>query len=74
VIRITNLMRNHVARNVASDYASKHMRKAGRKQWNDEDRAVCIAKYNALVTPDERTEFERRLDHATAEAMRKRTK
>ena len=60
-MRLTNLMTNHVARNVAADSASKHMRKAGRKRWSDEDRAVCIAEYTARVTPDELAEFERRL-------------
>jgi hypothetical protein len=65
LMRITSLMRNHVARNVASDHASRHMRKAGRKRWSDEDRAVCIAKYNALVTADERAEFEHRLAEAS---------
>jgi hypothetical protein len=63
--RLTNLMTNHVARNIASDHASRHMRKAGRKQWNDEDRAICSDKYNALVTPEERAEFERRLAEAS---------
>jgi len=58
-MRITNLMRNHVARNIAADHASRHMRKAQRNRWNDEDRAVCIDKYKALITEDERAEFER---------------
>ena len=63
--RLTSNRTNHTARNIASDYASRHMRKAGRKRWNDEDRAACIAKYNALVTPDERAEFERRFAEAS---------
>lgn len=58
--RLTNLMTNHVARNIAADHASRHMRKAGRRQCNDEDRAVCIAKYSALVSEDEREKFESR--------------
>jgi|HubBroStandDraft_5_1064220.scaffolds.fasta_scaffold452612_2 hypothetical protein len=52
-------MTNHAARNIASDYASRHMRKARRKRWNDEDRAICIAKYDALATADEQAEFKR---------------
>jgi hypothetical protein len=67
-VRLTRFMTNHAARNIASDYASKHMRKAGRKRWDDEDRAICIAKYNTLVTADERAEFERPF----AEALRER--
>jgi hypothetical protein len=63
-MRITNFMRNHIARNIAANHASKHMRKAGRKRWNDEDRAVAIAKYNERVTPDERADLERRLTEA----------
>jgi hypothetical protein len=59
-MRLTNLMRNHVARNIAADHASKHMRKAKRTRWNDEDRAVCMDKYKALVTVEEWAEFERR--------------
>jgi hypothetical protein len=50
MIRLTRFMTNHAARNIASDYASRHMRKARRKRWNDEDRAICIAKYDALAT------------------------
>ncbi|MGA9902190.1 MAG: hypothetical protein WBQ39_09655 [Terriglobales bacterium] len=57
-------MSNHVARNIAADHASRHMRKRQRNRWNDDDRAVCIDKYKDLVTAGERAEFERRFAEA----------
>jgi hypothetical protein len=65
-MRTTSLMRNQTARNIASDHASRHMRKNRRTRWNDEDRAVCIDKYKALVTPEEWAAFKGRYNGPAA--------